>query len=239
MEFFKKLKHLLFIDIETVSCVESYAQLDERLKPLWNRKAFILNAETPADELFNERAAIYSEFGKIITIATGFFFLNEQGKLSFRVKGISNDNERTLLIELNELFSRFNERKLTLCAHNGKEFDYPYICRRMLVNGVTIPEVLQLSGKKPWEVRHEDTMEMWKFGDRKAYTSLELLAALFNIPQSKGEFDGSKVKKMYYEEKNLGKINDYCIKDVVMTAQVYLKLNGWPIVEEENIYLVS
>src|SRR6185437_409560 len=136
---------LLFIDIETVSCVPSYAQLDERLKPLWTKKALTLDAETPPDELFNEKGAIYSEFGKVITIATGFFFMNEQGKLSFRVKGISNDNERALLIELNELFSRFNQRKLTLCAHNGKEFDYPYLCRRMLVNNVPIPEILQLS----------------------------------------------------------------------------------------------
>jgi len=237
MEFFKQLKNILFLDIETVSCVPEYAQLDERLKPLWNKKALTLKTELPADELFNERAAIYSEFGKIITIATGFFSLDEKEKLSFRVKGLSNDNERTLLIELNDLFSRFNQRKLILCAHNGKEFDFPYICRRMLVNGVPIPEVLQISGKKPWEVRHEDTMELWKFGDRKAYTALELLAALFGIPQSKGDFDGGMVNKVYYEEKNLKKINDYCIKDVIMTAQVYLKLNGWPLVEEENIYI--
>ena len=143
--------------------------------------------------------------------------------------------KRLFLLILKNLLEKTDQSTLKLCAHNGKEFDFPYLCRRMLVNSITIPEVLNLSGKKPWDVPHLDTMEMWKFGDHKHYTSLDLLAAIFNIPTSKTEMDGSMVNKVYYEEKNLDKISSYCIGDVVALAQLYLRLKGLNMVEQQHI----
>jgi DNA polymerase elongation subunit (family B) len=129
--------------------------------------------------------------------------------------------------------------KTKLCAHNGKEFDFPYLSRRMLVNSITLPSLLHLSGAKKWEVPHLDTMEMWKFGDYKHYTSLDLLLALFNIPSSKSEMDGSKVNGVYYQEKDLKKIATYCVSDVVAIAQLYLKMKNLPLIEERNIALLN
>jgi uncharacterized protein YprB with RNaseH-like and TPR domain len=122
-----------------------------------------------------------------------------------------------------------------LCAHNGKEFDFPYLCRRMLVNDLSLPSVLNMMGKKPWEVGHLDTMEMWKFGDHKHYTSLDLLLAIFNIQSSKGVMDGSMVSKVYYQEGALDKIAEYCVGDVVAIAQLYLKMKGLAVIKAENI----
>jgi DNA polymerase elongation subunit (family B) len=236
MDLHKKLKNILFIDIETVSCAPSYALMDERLKPLWDRKAAFINSEEKSEDLYR-RAGIYAEFGRIITIAAGFFFM-ESSQLSFKVKSFTGDDERKVLFDFIDLIKKYNQKKLLLCAHNGKEFDFPYLCRRMLVNQLDIPEVLNIGGKKPWEVNHIDTLELWKFGDRKNYTSLELLAALFGIPTSKEEFDGSMVNDIYYKEKNLGKISEYCTRDVIVTAQIYLKFQNLAVLPKENIFII-
>lgn len=233
-----ELKHILVIDIETVGIVSNYAQLDPRLKSEWERKsAFLKNDENfTSEELFNTRAGIYSEFGKVICIGVGYFNKNDKGEQSLRVKAIYGDDEKKLLVEFRELVEKkFDPKKTFLCAHNGKEFDFPYLCRRMLINGIPLPAILDISSKKPWEVNHIDTMDLWKFGDRKSYTSLELLAAIFGIESSKNDIDGSQVNKVYYSDNDLEKIKDYCLQDVIVTANLYLKLNSLPVIATENI----
>ncbi|MDH5604451.1 MAG: 3'-5' exonuclease [Cyclobacteriaceae bacterium] len=236
----RNLQDLLIIDIETVSTTWQYDSLDERLRKQWERKAQLIKNEegkTPG-ELFLEKAGIYAEFGKIVCISMGFFTLKEGGKWSFRVKSVAHEDEKSLLTEFISYLSRFDERTTCLCAHNGKEFDFPYLCRRLLINEMPLPTLLDNSGKKPWEVNFIDTMEMWKFGDWKSYTSLELLATLFGVDSSKSDMDGSMVSKVYYEENGLDKIAEYCAQDVIVTAQVYLKMAGLPTIEDENISVI-
>lgn len=232
----------LIIDIETVSGSENVEHLSPALKAHWDRKAgFIRNPdEKPADELYLDRAAIYAEFGKIIVIGIGFYYENK-GVPALRVKSLASDNEKELLTEFKHLIEgKFDQENLKLCAHNGKEFDFPYLCRRMLVNDIKIPWSLNTSGKKPWEIQHVDTMELWKFGDWKSFTSLDLLTTIFEIPSSKTDMDGSMVTKTYYEEKDgLKKIEEYCRKDVVATAQLYLRLNNLPLIAPDQIHIVK
>ncbi len=237
-DFRKKAKNFLLIDIETVCSEASYQQLSERMQLLWNKKANSLRKgddETSNADFFYQRGAIYSEFGKIVCIAFGAYFWNEKEEMSFKVKSISGDNELTLLLDFKYLIEKYPSNELVLCAHNGKEFDFPFLCRRMLINNIPIPKVLQIAGKKPWEILHQDTMELWKFGDFKSYTSLDLMAAVFDLPGSKGEMSGDQVSKVYYEENDLEKISRYCREDVVVLGQLYLKLNSIPAIEAQNI----
>jgi 3'-5' exonuclease len=231
------LANILFLDIETVACTDSYSSLSERLKTQWARKSsFFKRDENQTDEeMFHLRAGIYAEFGKIIVIAVGKFYEPEPGKIGLKTRCLFSDDEKKLLSDFKSLLEKSDQTTLKLCAHNGKEFDFPYLSRRMLVNGIQLPIVLNLSGRKSWEVPHLDTMEMWKFGDYKHYTSLDLLAAIFNIPTSKSDMDGSKVNQVYYQEKDLTKISTYCTGDVVALAQLYLKLKGMGLVEEKFI----
>lgn len=231
-----ELKDILFLDIETVAISENYSQLDERLKAQWVRKAgFFRREEEHTDEyLFNTRAGIYAEFGKIVSIAVGMFTESETGELGLRTKYFTSHDEAQLLTEFKQLLEKLGPAT-KMCAHNGKEFDFPYMSRRMLINNIMLPEALNLSGKKPWEIQHLDTLELWKFGDYKHYTSLDLLAAIFNIPTSKGVMDGSQVNEVYYKEKDLKKISEYCVGDVIAVAQLYLRLKGLPLIPEKNI----
>ena len=232
------LKNILFLDIETVSCVGQYQELDEALKSLWDKKAATIrksDQEAPSD-LFFEKAAIYAEFGKIIVIGLGFVTFDAQKVPTLRVKALQGHDEKTLLLSFKELLAKgFPQEGLRLCAHNGKEFDFPYLCRRMLVHGIPLPPALNMTGKKPWEVAHLDTMEMWKFGDRKSFTSLHLLATLFGITSSKELMQGSEVNHYYYQEAGLDKIAAYCLQDVVVTAQLFLKMHCCPPIQPENI----
>jgi uncharacterized protein YprB with RNaseH-like and TPR domain len=233
----QELRDILFLDIETVGCSDDYNSLDDRLKVQWARKAnfFKQRDDQHTDEtLFYERAGIYAEFGKVIVIGIGRYTENEKGELGFKVKSLYSDDERKLLQEFKAIVDKM-DASTKLCAHNGKEFDFPYLSRRMLVNDISLPSVLNLAGKKSWEVPHLDTMELWKFGDYKHYTSLDLLAAIFNIPSSKGEIDGSQVNEVYYKEKNIKKIADYCQRDVVAVAQLYLKMKGLGIIPPQHI----
>ena len=234
------LYNILFIDIETVAGKPHFNELSPRFKKLWEKKAkFFKESDVQSAETLYERAGIYSEFGKIVSIAVGYFIPNDDDELKLRVKAFSNHIEKELLREFAELFDQhFGTKKLHLCAHNGKEFDFPYIGRRMVINEIPVPEVFNLSGKKPWEVQHLDTMEMWKFGDYKHFTSLDLLAALFNIESSKDDIDGSQVNSVYYKENDLERISKYCKRDVVVLAQVYLKLNQLPSLKEEQITIL-
>ena len=232
------LRNILVIDIETVGCAENYQALDDRIKKEWDRKSkFLLNNDIMSpEELFNDRGGIYSEFGKIVVIGMATFNLNEEKELCLRVKALASDDEKSLLNDFKHLVeTKFDQKRLAFCAHNGKEFDYPYLSRRMLINGIELPFALDHSGKKPWEINHIDTMNLWKFGDRKSFTSLELLAALFGIESSKSDIDGSMVSKVYYEDKDLNKIAEYCKQDVVVTAQLLLKLKSQQGIKQENI----
>lgn len=232
------LKDVLFLDIETVRVVDQYANLNERLKTQWARKANFFKREegqTDAD-LFQDRAGIYAEFGKIIVIGIGKY-TEQNGVLGLRTRYFADHDEKKLLSEFSDMLEKLGPAT-KLCAHNGKEFDFPYICRRALVNGLPIPGVLNVSGKKPWEVNHLDTMEMWKFGDYKHYTSLDLLAAIFEVPTSKGVMDGSMVSEVYHQQGDLNKIAEYCVGDVVAVAQLYLRMKGLPIIGQQNILYV-
>lgn len=236
-----ELRDILFIDIETVAATSTYALLDERLKVQWARKAgFFRREQNQTDEqLYHDRAGIFAEFGKIVCIAVGKFFDHESGELGLKTKVYSNHDERELLMAFRSMLDKVDSSSLRFCAHNGKEFDYPYICRRMLVNGVPLPPLLNLSGKKGWEVQHLDTMELWKFGDHKNFTSLDLLATIFNIPSSKSGMDGGQVNHVYHHEQGLDKIADYCRGDVVVLAQLFLKLKGYPLVSDNHILAAS
>lgn len=234
------LSKILFLDIETVPEFQSYNDLNERIKKLWDSKSKkIQKAEYPGEnektpEEIYERAGIYAEFGKIICISTGFI---HEGK--FRIKSFYGKDERKLLIDFSEMLNNhFNTSLHFLCAHNGKEFDYPYISRRILINGLKLPNLLNIAGKKPWEIMHLDTMDLWKFGDYKSYTSLDLLTAIFNIPTPKNDIDGSQVRKVFYEDDDLERIVKYCQQDTLAVAQIFLKYRGEATIIEENIVIV-
>ncbi len=231
-----KNTQVLFIDIETVPAEQSFADLTPEMQKLWTKKAtFLAKDENETAETSYQKAGIFAEFGKIICISAGFFH-----KEKFRIKSFFGDNEKELLIEFKALLENyFNASDNYLCAHNGKEFDYPYIARRMLINAIKLPEILNLAGKKPWEVKHLDTLELWKFGDYKHYTSLELLTAIFNIPTPKDDIDGSMVAETYYKEKDLQRIAAYCEKDVIALAQLFLRYQNKELIKDENIISVS
>jgi DNA polymerase elongation subunit (family B) len=235
-----EFRDILFVDIETAAATHQYNELDERLKEQWARKASFFRRENKLsdEEIYNDRAGIYAEFGKIICIAVGKFCDHESGELGLRTKIYAGHDEKALLTEFRTMVEKIDPTTLRLCAHNGKEFDFPYLCRRMLINGTGLPAALNLSGKRAWEVPHLDTMEMWKFGDYKHFTSLDLLAAIFNIPSSKTDMDGSQVNHVYHVENNLDKISQYCRGDVVVLAQLFLKLRGYPVISDHNIITV-
>lgn len=230
------LSKILFLDIETVPISPTYAALDETTRALWDIKADRLAAENLTEEEIYERAGIYAEFGKIICISVGAFHALEGGKREFRVHSYFGHDETALLKEFSQMVSRhFGRVDHLLCAHNGKEFDFPYIARRMVINGIQIPKILDLTGKKPWEVRHLDTMELWKFGDRKSFTSLKLLTHVLDIPTPKTDIEGKDVARVYYVENDIDRIERYCKRDVVAVAQILLRFRGEELLEEDEI----
>ena len=230
---------ILFFDIETVPLTFDYKELDERGQGLWDRKTrFIQERENLTAEEVYEKAGIYAEFGKVVCISLGFV-LQKEGETQIRIKSIANEDEIVLLQEFLDLLnSYYNSPDFLFCAHNGKEFDFPFIARRTLINGLKLPKLLDIAGKKPWEVNHLDTMELWKFGDYKHYTSIKLLAALFNIPTPKDDIDGSQVAGVYWKEKDLERIKIYCQKDTLTVAQLLLKYKGEQLISENNIEFV-
>jgi 3'-5' exonuclease len=230
------IEDILFLDIETVSQQRNFSDLDADFQSLWEAKSkFIREREELSVEDSYERAGIYAEFGKIVCISVGYF-RQVAGHRKFRVTSFYGDDETALLQEFSDLLeSHFSEPQHLLCGHNAKEFDFPYMCRRMLINGIKIPRTLNVAGKKPWEVRHLDTMELWKFGDYKHYTSIKLLTKVFGIPTPKDDIDGSQVGKTYWEEKDLDRIEQYCKKDVVAVAQLMLRYMGKEILEAGDV----
>ena len=224
--------HILFLDIETVPAMPSYNKLSDRMKHLWDKKAESMKrAENDTPESLYEKAGIFAEFGKIICISTGVI---AGGKA--HIKSFFGHNEKDLLNEFADYLRDLPSRGVRLlCAHNGKEFDFPWICRRMMINGIRIPDMLNIQGKKPWEIAHIDTMELWKFGDYKNFTSLDLLTELFDIPTPKDDINGADVARVYYEEDDLIRIMQYCQKDVVALIQLLRRLNYMPLIPEVNV----
>ena len=228
-----RIENILFLDIETVPQFPEFKDVPDRFKDLWTEKAKTFREEKTAEEVY-ARAGIYSEFGKIICISVGV--VTERPERRLRLKSFSGDDEKAILENFFNLLNKhFCKTEHLLCAHNGKEFDFPYIARRGLINGLKIPVILDISGKKPWEIKHLDTMELWKFGDYKHYTSLNLLTAIFDIPSPKDDISGADVANVYYQEKNLSRIVHYCEKDVLSVVQLYLRYKGEQILPDDKI----
>lgn len=229
--------NILFLDIETVPQYPDYSGVPGDWKQLWNNKSnsLLKYHEGETNESLYPRAGIYAEFGKIVCISCGV--LQGGGRQrKIVIKSFAGHEEKIILQQFIEMLIKWSagEPKF-LCAHNGKEFDFPYLCRRMIINDLSIPPILNIAGKKPWEVGHLDTLELWKFGDFKSFTSLALLAHTLGIATPKDDIDGSMVWKVYWEEKNLPRIVTYCQKDVVTVAQILLRMNGEPLIREEQI----
>ena len=244
------LYNILFIDIETVPGTNEFDELDEELQELWGIKTRQL-LRRPAEEeieydemseVYGTRAGIYAEFGKIVCISVGIITKNpDNGEPLLRLKSFTNHVEASLLEDFSELLNkRFDDpNKFALCGHNIREFDIPYICRRMLINQLPFPRLLDISGKKPWETKHLiDTLELWKFGDIKNYTSLRLLAAVFGFPSPKDDMSGSDVARVYWEDRDLDRIAHYCEKDVLATVQLFLKMKRQPLLRNDQLVSV-
>lgn len=231
------LEHILFLDIETVPQQSAFNEMDEEYQKLYADKTKYQRRDDSTAEEFYDRAGIWAEFGKICCISVGFFKLVGENR-SFRTTTYSG-TEETILIAFKELLEKhFNKNHHVLCAHNGKEFDFPYIARRMVIHGIKIPAKLNLFGKKPWEVKHLDTLELWKFGDHKHYTSLKLLTKILNIPSPKTDIDGSQVRDVYYDENDVERIILYCERDVVAIAQVILRFRNEPLLRDDEVVSV-
>ncbi|TVZ58210.1 hypothetical protein NA63_0706 [Flavobacteriaceae bacterium MAR_2010_105] len=228
------LENILFLDIETVPENQHFSELDETKQALWELKSQYQRKEDTTAEDFYERAGIWAEFGKIICISVGYFTF--QGDLrTFRVTSFFGDEVKILKDFKTLLISHFSHTKHLLCAHNGKEFDFPYMARRMIIHNIELPYKLNLFGKKPWEVPHLDTLELWKFGDYKTYTSLKLLTNVLGIPSPKNDIDGSEVYRVFYEENNIDRIISYCEKDTIAVAQIFLRLRGDSLLDNSEI----
>ncbi len=226
------LKEIMFLDIETVPMYSEYKDVPKKFQEHWDKKSSYFRSEGQDPEEVYQRAGIYAEFGKIVCISVGMILPDNK----FRVKSFFGDDEKKLLLDFAVMLKNWDTiGNKQLCGHNLKEFDVPYIARRMLVNGIELPNALNLAGKKPWEINHVDTLDLWKFGDYKHFTSLALLADLFDIPTPKDDIDGSQVATVYYKDKDLKRIASYCEKDVLCVANLLLKFEGKDIILYENI----
>jgi 3'-5' exonuclease len=232
------LHDILFLDIETVPEVKSFSDLDEKRKELWEKKSSYFRSENESASDVYERAGIYAEFGKIICISAGIL-TGSKAKPVLRIKSYAGKDERQVLVDFIGMLENYNtNRTIYLCAHNGKEFDFPYLARRILINRLELPEMLDIAGKKPWEVRHLDTMELWKFGDYKHYTSLDLLSSIFKIPSPKTDIDGSKVAGVFWEEDDLQRIVEYCQNDVVAIVQLMMRYTNRELIAPDCLEIV-
>ncbi len=230
------LEKVLFLDIETVPQVYNFSELDEKTAELYlHKNKYIQERDELSNEEVYERAGVFAEFGKIICISCGIVHHTADGK-SIRMKSFAGDDEKQLLEEFAQMLNqRYNSPYHILCGHNAKEFDFPFLARRMLIHGIDLPGALDIAGKKPWEINHLDTMELWKFGDYKHYTSMSLLCHIFNVPTPKDDISGADVARVYYEENDLERIVVYCQKDVIALIQLFLRFRNEALVEEDNI----
>ncbi len=234
-----KIEDILFLDIETVPQHGSFNELSPELQHLWDKKSAFFRTEDQTPEEVYQRAGIYAEFGKIVCISVGVV-VHREGKQLFRLKSFAGEDEFVLLTSFANMLVGFSrDVHKTICGHNVKEFDIPFIARRLLINGIKLPLLLDIAGKKPWEVKFVDTLELWKFGDYKHYTSLNLLTTIFNIPSPKDDIDGSQVASVFYNDKDVQRIARYCEKDVFATAQLLLRFMGEPLMDESALVLVD
>ncbi len=234
------LQDVLFLDIETVPFVPRFGELGEEWQRLWEEKSqYFRERNDQSVEESYARAGIYAEFGRVICIGVAYF-QSAGEECELRVSGFCEDDEESTLRAFSLFLTRTAGKPFRrLCAHNGKEFDFPYLCRRMLINGVPLPPMLRIAGRKPWEIPHLDTMELWKFGDYKHYTSLKLLAAVFGIPSPKGDMDGSQVADVFWKDRDIRRIVSYCRKDVITLARVYQRLSGLNWIQDEHVVEVE
>ena len=231
------LEDILFLDIETVPQYPDYNSVPAAEQALWEEKTQNLRKDEYTAEEYYNRAGIWAEFGKIVCISVGYFSFRHEQR-TFRVTSFTGEEDtllRNFVRLVEEHFSRPNK---LFCAHNGKEFDFPYLSRRMIINGIRIPNKLQLFGKKPWEVPHLDTLDLWKFGDYKHYTSLTLLAHTLGIPSPKDDINGSQVSDVFYEENDIHRIAIYCEKDTITVAQILLRLRYEPLLTDDEILII-
>jgi len=233
------IEKVLFLDIETVAQKATFEELEETDQLLWAEKSrFTCEREgiTPAKAY--DKAGILAEFGRIICISVGFM-AQSRGERVYRTTSFFGHDEAVLLRDFANLINnKFSFPGALLCGHNAKEFDFPYIARRMLINRIAIPDMLNMAGKKPWEVAHLDTLELWKFGDFKHFTSLKLLARVFDIPTPKDDIDGSLVGHTYWAENDLEKIERYCQKDTLTVARLLLAYMGQPTITDDQVIIV-
>nr|WP_294786590.1 3'-5' exonuclease [uncultured Flavobacterium sp.] len=228
------LNNILFLDIETVPEEENFNSLDAEMQSLWDSKTQYQRKDDFSAEEFYDRAGIWAEFGKIICISVGFFIIKGDIR-NFRVTSFFGEEKKILKDFSNLINNHFNQPQHLMCGHNSKEFDIPFIARRMIINQMPIPDKLNLFGKKPWEIPHLDTLELWKFGDYKHFTSLKLLTKILGIPSPKGDIDGSQVAHVFYVEKDIDRIVTYCEKDTIAVAQVFLRLRREDLLIDDEI----
>jgi predicted PolB exonuclease-like 3'-5' exonuclease len=241
-----QLKRTLVVDIETASMVVSFDKLDSRNQSFWRKKSKRLLKGHKLDhdhetlsQFYEDKGAIFAEFAKVICISVGIFDINENID-SLRIKSFYGDNEFEILNSFRDLLQGhfYDKYHHTIAGHNLKEFDIPFICRRMVINGIKLPNLLRIHGARPWQVPHlMDTLELWKFGDYKNYTSLDLLCTVLGMPSPKDNLDGSQVSKAYWEG-NIEEIKDYCEKDITATARVILKLLGETELSDDQVVIV-
>lgn len=234
--------NLFFIDIETVPAYPAFSQVPEEWKSLWVEKISKTMPENfSPEESWLQRAGILAEFGKVICISTGFLLPGENGLPAMRIKSIYGDDEKKLLQAFIELTTPLflHKKNAEFAGHNIREFDIPYLCRRIIIRGMALPGYLNLHGAKPWEVRMTDTLQWWKFGDYKNFISLNLLAHVLGVPTSKTDMDGSDVQAVYYQDKDLPRIVAYCQRDVVAVANIILRFKNLPILGEKDIHIVT
>ena len=231
---------MIFIDIETVSCAPNFSTLDEHWKQLWEEKIKrALPEEVTAEEFYEQRAGVMAEFSKVVCISMGYFVKEEN--LKMRVKSYYGSDEKMILQNFLKTMHRIesNSRSWHFAGHNIKEFDIPFICRRLIVNGIPVPAFLDFQNMKPWETNIIDTFQYWRFGDYKNYTSLKLLAAALGVPSPKDDLDGSMVGKTYWEENDLKRIAVYCQKDVVTVGNIILKFKNIPLLHIDDVEYVE
>ena len=234
-----KLNDILFLDIETVPEFENWKDISKETQELFEKKTHYQRKEEFTAAAFYDRAGIWAEFGKIICISVGYF-ADKEAERQLRLTSFFGDDEHKILTDFKGLLdTHFTKKSHVLCAHNGKEFDFPFIARRMIVHQIELPNKLNLFGKKPWEVPHIDTLELWKFGDYKHYTSLKLLTSILGVPSPKDDIDGSEVANVYYKEKNIQRIVSYCEKDTIAVAQILLRFNNQELLKDKDIISVN
>jgi len=235
-------ENVLFIDIETAPAAKQYDLLPEIFQELWHDKfsRHLKEGEKIEEQFFNN-AGIYAEFGKVICISAGMLKKDDSNVQKLRIRSFSGNDEAAVLSNFAEMLNKHysNVEKYLFCGHNINEFDIPFLCRRMLVNSIRLPSLLDIGGLKPWQIKNIDTLQHWKFGDYKSYTSLKLLAALFNIPTPKDDISGKDVGRVYWHEENLERIKIYCQKDVLTVAQLLMRFKGLPLITEQQVEFIN